>query len=75
MSNVTTYTYGTGNTSPLLAADLLTITTPNAQPGGPDAGDPPSTSTTLPARSPPQTDPMGYQTTFNYCVNAPPATA
>ena len=47
MGNVTSYTYGAGSTgNPLLANDLLTITDPNAQPGGPDAGDRPSTSTT-----------------------------
>jgi hypothetical protein len=39
MGNVTTYTYGQGSTgNPQLASDLLTITSPNAQPGGRDAG-------------------------------------
>ena len=61
MSNMTTYTYGAGTTgNPLLANDLLTITGPNAQPGGPDAGDAPSTSTTPLGQVTSQTDPMGY---------------
>jgi RHS repeat-associated protein len=71
MSNITSYTYGAGTTgNPQLASDLLTITAPNAQPGGPDAGD-----TTVNVYNPAgqvtsQTDPMGNETTFNYCVNA-----
>ena len=40
MNRVTTYTYGAGSTgSAGQANDLLTMTGPNAQPGGPDAGD------------------------------------
>ena len=71
MSNKTTYTYGQGSTgNPLLANDLLTITSPNAQPGGPDAGDATVNVYDATGRVTSQTDPMGYTTTFNYCVNA-----
>jgi RHS repeat-associated protein len=75
MSNKTTYTYGPGSSgSPLLASDLLTITSPDAQPGysGPDA-DPGADTVNVydsQGRVTRQTDPMGWTTTFNYCVSA-----
>ena len=47
----------TGN--PLLASDLLTITSPNAQPGGPDAGDATVNVYDTTGRVTRQTDPMG----------------
>jgi RHS repeat-associated protein len=67
MGNKTSYTYGAATTgNPALANDLLTITSPNAQPGGPDAGD-----STLNVYNPAgqvtsQIDPMGFKTTFDY---------
>lgn len=63
MGNVTTYTYGpgAGNTSPLLASDLLTITGPNAQPGGPDAGVATVNAYNTAGQVTSQTDPMGLQ--------------
>ena len=71
MGNVTTYTYGAGSTgNPQLASDLLTITDPNAQPGGPDAGDATVNVYDAAGQVTSQTDPMGFKTTFNYCVNA-----
>jgi YD repeat-containing protein len=71
MSNVTSYTYGQGTTADAaLANDLLTITSPNAQPGGPDAGDATVNVYDGLGRVTTQTDPAGWKTTFNYCVNA-----
>lgn len=67
MSHVTTYTYGAGSTgNPLLANDLLTMTSPNAQPGGPDAGDATVNVYNAAGQVTSQTDPMGFATTFNY---------
>jgi RHS repeat-associated protein len=71
LGNVTSYTYGAGTTGNLqLASDLLTITSPNAQAGGPDAGDTTVNVYDSSGRVTSQTDPMGYQTTFNYCASA-----
>ena len=67
MSHVTSYTYGAGSTgNPLLAHDLLTMTSPNAQPGGPDAGDATVNVYNAAGQVTTQTDPMGFATTFNY---------
>jgi trimeric autotransporter adhesin len=68
MTNTTSYTYDTSNTRPLLAADLLTITSPNAQPGGPDAGDATVNTYNTAGQVTTQTDPMGNKTTFTYCA-------
>ncbi len=70
MGNVTSYTYGAGSNGPLQANNLLTITEPNAQPGGPDAGDDIVNVYSSSNEVTSQTDPMGWKTTFNYCVNA-----
>jgi RHS repeat-associated protein len=71
MGNIASYTYGQGsNTNAALANDLLTITGPNAQPGGPDAGDSTVNVYDGYGRVTTQTDPMGWKTIFNYCVNA-----
>ena len=71
MGHVTSYTYGDGSTgNSLLASDLLTITSPNAQPGGPDAGHATVNVYNAADQVTSQTDPMGFKTTFNYCVNA-----
>ncbi len=70
MGNKTSYTYGAGSTgNPQLANDLLTITGPNAQPGGPDAGDSTVNVYDSFGRVTSQTDPMGNVTSFNYCVS------
>ena len=67
MSRVTSYTYGKGTTgNPLLVNDLLTITKPNAQPGGPDAGDETVNLYNASGQVTSQTDPMGFVTTLSY---------
>ena len=71
MGNVTSYTYGQGSTgNPSLTNDLLTITGPNAQPGGPDAGQATVNAYDNQGRVTSQTDPMGNATKFSYCVSA-----
>jgi RHS repeat-associated protein len=71
MTNKTTYTYGDGTTgNALQAGDLLTITEPNAQPGGPSAGHDTVNVYNGSNQVTQQTDPMGWTTTFNYCVDA-----
>ncbi len=71
MSKVTSYAYGQGSTgNPLLASDLLAMTAPNAQPGGPDAGDATVNVYNAAGQVTSQADPMGFKTTFSYCVNA-----
>jgi len=70
LGNITSYTYGQGSNGPLQTNDLLTITKPNAQPGGPDAGDDTVNVYNSANRVTRQTDPMGNVTSFNYCVNA-----
>ena len=71
MGNITTYTYGAGTTgNPLNANSLLTITSPNAQPGGSDAGDSTVNVYNTFGQVTTQTDPSGYKTTFSYCVSA-----
>ncbi len=72
MGSTTTYTYGSGATgNPQLASDLLTITSPDAQPGGPDAGDDTTVTYDSAGQVTTQTDPMmGYQTSYSYCPDA-----
>jgi RHS repeat-associated protein len=68
MGNTTSYAYDTTNPSPLLDADLTAITSPNAQPGGPDAGDDTVIAYNSAGQVATQTDPMGHTTTFSYCA-------
>jgi RHS repeat-associated protein len=70
LTNVTTYTYGAGSTgNPQLANDLLTMTAPNGQAGGSAAGKKTVNVYDAQGRVTTQTDPMGFQTTFNYCAS------
>jgi RHS repeat-associated protein len=67
MTRVTSYAYGNGTTgNPLLVNDLLTVTRPNAQSGGPDAGDDTVNVFNASGQVISQTDPMGFATTLNY---------
>jgi YD repeat-containing protein len=67
LGHVTTYTYGPGPAGGALQAnDLLTITSPNAQPGGPDAGHATVNVYDAAGQVTTQTDPAGYTTSFNY---------
>ena len=66
LNNVTSYTYDEGNATPALTHDLLTLTHPNGQPGGPDAGDHVANVYNSQGQLTSQTDPNGNQTTFSY---------
>ena len=71
LGDVTSYTYGDGSTGNLeLTSDLLTLTDPNAQAGGPDAGKATVNVYDAQGRVTSQTDPMGNVTSFVYCANA-----
>jgi len=66
LDDVTSYSYNTGNANPLLTSDILTITKPNGQTGGADAGK----HTTLTWNSAGQvtsvTDPTGFTTSYTW---------
>jgi RHS repeat-associated protein len=67
MGNITSYTYGAGSTgNPLNANNLLTITEPNGQTGGPDAGAHTTINYNSTGQVTSQTDPVGYTTTYNW---------
>jgi RHS repeat-associated protein len=70
MTNVTSYGYDTGNGNPLLVNDLNSITNPNGQAGGPDAGHKTTIVYNTTGQVTSVTDPMGWQTTINYCVSS-----
>ena len=66
MQNLTSFSYDSGSANPILDHDLLTITSPNGQTSGKS-----TVNTYDPlGRVSSQTDPMGFTTTFSYCVNA-----
>jgi RHS repeat-associated protein len=64
--DVTSFTYDESNSNAELRHDLLTVTYPNGQPGGPDAGDKLTNLYNSSGQVTSQTDPAGLTTTFNY---------
>src|SRR5207249_3246527 len=66
LSHVTSFTYDQGNATSSLKHDLLTITHPNGQPGGPNAGAKLVNVYNSAGQVTSQTDPGGNQTTFDY---------
>jgi RHS repeat-associated protein len=66
LSRVTSFTYDETNSNSSLKHDLLTITKPNGQTGGPDAGAKLVNAYNAAGQVVSQTDPNGYQTTFDY---------
>jgi YD repeat-containing protein len=67
MGNVTSYSYSAGTTgNPLNANNLTTITDPNEQSGGPDAGTSTSITYNAAGQVTSQTDPMGFTTSYTW---------
>ena len=66
MSRVTSYTYDSSNSNSDLVHDLLTLTKPNGQSGGPDAGDALTNVYNSSGQITSQTDPKGLETSFDY---------
>ena len=66
VGNVTSYSYDSSNSNPDLVHDLLSITRPNDQSGGPDAGDAFTNTYNSSGQVTSQTDQMGRTTSFNY---------
>lgn len=62
----TSYTYDTSNSNPNLVRDLLSVTQPNGQSGGADAGDSLVNTYNSAGEVTSQTDPGGRTTSFNY---------
>jgi RHS repeat-associated protein len=73
--STTSYQYGDNSgglaLNPLLANDLISITSPNAQSGGPDAGDATHIVYNPAGQVTNVTDPMGWKTIISYCAPAP----
>jgi RHS repeat-associated protein len=66
LSRLTSFTYDSSNSNSTLKHDLLTITKPNGQTGGPFAGTELTNAYDSSGRVSSQTDPNGWQTTFDY---------
>ncbi|HVB45079.1 MAG TPA: RHS repeat-associated core domain-containing protein [Streptosporangiaceae bacterium] len=71
MGKATTYTYDSGNANPLLVNDMVTITDPNGQPTGADPGVHTTVAYDSSGRVMSRTDPMGYQTSYNWTTFNP----
>lgn len=66
LGRVTSFTYDSANTNTALGHDLVTLTRPNGQPGGPDAGADLANVYDSSGRVTSQSDPAGHQTSFDY---------
>ena len=66
LGRITSYGYDSSNSNPDLVHDLLTITRPNGQTGGPDAGDVFTNTYNSSGQVTNQSDQMGRSTSFNY---------
>lgn len=66
MTRVTSYTYDSSNSNTDLRHDLLTVTDPNEQSGGPDDGDELTNVYNSSGQITSQTDAMGLTTDFDY---------
>jgi RHS repeat-associated protein len=66
LGNLTSYGYDTGNANPLLTSDILTVTQPDGQTGGPDAGKHATLTWNSAGQVTSVTDPMGFKTTYTW---------
>jgi RHS repeat-associated protein len=66
LSNVTSYTYDSSNSNADLRHELLTVTDPNEQSGGPDEGTDLANTYNTSGQVTSQTDAMDNVTSFNY---------
>ncbi|MGH9293248.1 MAG: DUF6531 domain-containing protein [Acidimicrobiales bacterium] len=66
MGRVTTYGYDSSDTDPDLRHDLVSVSSPNAQLGGPDAGKSLELTYDSSGRILSEVDPLGRSTTFDY---------
>ena len=67
--NVTSFGYDTANANATLVHDMTSLTPPNGQPGGPDAGDAWAIAYYASGQVETQTDPKGLVTSFAYSGN------
>jgi RHS repeat-associated protein len=65
LGNATSYGYDTGNANQLLTSDITTITVPNGQSGGPDAGAHTAIAWNTAGQVTSVTDPMGYKASYD----------
>ena len=66
LGNVTSYSYDFSNSNADLKHDLLSVTKPNGQSGGPDAGDVTTNTFNSSGQVTSQSDPMGRVTSFDF---------
>jgi RHS repeat-associated protein len=68
-TDVTSFGYDTTNANAVLVHDMTSLTPPNGQSGGPDAGDAWAITYYSSGQVDTQTDPQGLETTFAYSGN------